>query len=199
MLSFTLPNGAAADITAGGLPDDRLVAIAAEMSHAGIRPVLTGGSTDGHELLWTGLVTGSSLEEVFAHADVRTELRYGRRADDTFISISAAPRRGAADVLTPFVLGADGGVEAPAITVGGRQVIAGSVPGLGDARVARWIEGDELVTVISDLALPEVLDVAATVRAATRAEWRHAAWESGFDVAAEGAGGIGAGALHERR
>ena len=174
VLRLALAHDTSATITAGGWTDVEIGALAAAMGHVGLRPVVGRTFVDDLDLVWAAPAAGRTIDEVVAYGSARTGLKY-RRGPDDFITISAVDADPALDGLTRFVLTEppEFAVSAPSVRaqLSGRRVTAGMVPGLDDARLAQWVEGDDLVTIVTNLRMGPLLDVAATVRAASADDW----------------------------
>jgi hypothetical protein len=192
--------------TAGGWDDAEVAEMATAMGHVGVRPLVAGGFTEDLELQWGGPGVGESIDEVYAYGDPRASVGYRRRSDDEFIDIHVGAIHPAIGTLAKFVL-----AEAPEFRFSGpsvrieiddRPLAAGVMPGLGDVRIAQWIEDEQTVTVLSGLSLPDVFDVVRTVHGASPESWREAMMEARgfgspaarkrqFDVVASGVSGNG--------
>jgi hypothetical protein len=169
-------------LTAGGWDDADVAQMATAMGHVGVRPLVAGGFTEDLELRWGGPGVGESLDEVYAYGDPRASVGYRRRSDDEFIEIHVGAIHPAIGTLAKFVL-----AEAPEfrfsgpsvrIDIDGRPLAAGILPGLGDVRVAQWIEDEQTVTVLSRLSLPDLFDIVRTVSGASPESWREAMMEA---------------------
>ena len=191
VLQFELGDGTVATITAGGSADIEIVAMASAMGHVGLRPVFGGGFTADLEPIWAGPAVGATVDDVYAYGDPRASLGYRRRADDEFVTIYVRDVDPLAETLATFVA-----AEAPEFSFSGpsvrvaineRRMTAGILPGLDDLRFAQWVEGNETITVVSGMPLPDLLEVASTIKGASAESWRDAMMEArGFPPASSG-------------
>lgn len=165
-----------ARLTSFGIPSEQLVDLAASVTVTGDGGYSFGlppGVGDVAPLV-AGPTAAFGLEHEALAGDASSFVEW-RAPDGRRITLTAATPAASAAAVSGFAFrpAAPAALDDPAVRswldeVGGT---AGQVPGLGLRHAVRWQVGDLVLSVAADLALPELVEIARTVRPATRDEW----------------------------
>jgi hypothetical protein len=169
VLTFSVSPDVLATVSARGVLDDDLFAIAEAMTSTGLRPELHGTLPPGLEPVFADTVAGGDLDEAFVYGNASARVRYEGSAGRWVEVVASAPSAERA-VLERFVLAS---VFDRAEVVGVPGLVDGRAPGLGDdVRIVRWEEDGAEVAILGNLTEIELLGLSRGVQEASSKVWQ---------------------------
>lgn|GEM_PF-1877613 len=167
---FNVEGGFSVSITSFGWSDDDLVRLAGSVQTDGRSVSFTDSWFSSDHMMLTSVQPWLAVQSVpgeqisYASSDdptVRVVITIGKRLQG-FEGGATSERdialRFLLDHITPF-------------DVDGRSAVAGAIVGQRNDAMATWIDDDNVITVTAAMPLPELIDIARTVRQVSPSDW----------------------------